>query len=144
VRPASSAVPPPTSPVPSLQKTIGGISFQLMGCKAAGDGVSCDFVLTNVGQEDRSFALHLSNGDSSSVLIDDQSNEYRSGGGSLGLLSTEGGWGLTNTLVPGIPLKASVRFGGIPDTVSGIRLLRVVADSGGWLKADFRDLPLTR
>ena len=142
-RTASSPAPAPSTSSPSLTKTVDGVSFQLLGCRAAGDGVSCDLVLTNVGQEDRSFTLFLKNGDRSSVLIDDQSNEYRSKGGSLGILSTDD-WGLQNTLVPGIPLKASVKFGGVPDTVSGIRLLRVVASSGDWLKADFRDLPLTR
>ena len=144
VRTTSSPVPATPSQPQSLQKTVNGISFQLLGCKAAGDGVSCDFFLTNIGQEDRDFWLHLRDGDSSSVLIDDQSDEYRSTGGSLGLLSSDGGYYLENTLVPGIPLKASVKFSGIPETVSGIRLLRVVANAGGWMKADFRDLPLTR
>jgi TolB-like protein len=139
--PARSAPPAPTAAA-SLQKTVAGISFQLLGCKAADGGVSCDLILTNVGQEDIRFFLNLRNGDSSSVLIDDQSNEYRSSGGSLGLLSTDDRWALENTLVPGISLKASVRFAGIPDTVSGIRLLRISAANG--VKADFRDLPLTR
>lgn len=140
--PASRSTPAPPSAAPSMQKTVASILFQLVGCKAAGDGVSCDLILTNVGQEDIHCYLNLRNGDRSSVLIDDQSNEYRSSGGSLGLLSSDNDAYLENTLVPGIPLKASVRFAGIPETVSGIRLLRISA--GGGVKADFRDLPLTR
>ena len=107
--------------------------------------MTCNLLLTNVSQEDRRFYLQLNNGTSVSVLIDDQSDEYRSSGGSFGLLSTENGGFLVNTLVPGIPLKASVKFGSIPDTVSGIRLLRIDAYSGqSDIKVDFRDLPLTR
>lgn len=139
----SRPAPAPSGQTPTLQKTVAGISFQLLTCKAAGDSVSCNFILTNVGQEDRGFSLYLRNGDGSSVLIDDQSNEYRSTGGSLGLASSDD-WRVDNTLVPGIPLKASVKFSGIPDTVSGIRLLRVRASAGAYFTADFRDLPLTR
>lgn len=143
--PPNPSRPTPVPPaVPStLQKTVAGISFQLLGCKAAGGGVSCDLILTNVGQEDHRLYLNLKSGDQSSVMVDDQSNEYRSSGGSLGLLSADNESWLANTLVPGIPLKASVRFAGVPDTVSGLHLLRISCDGGG-LKADFRDLPLTR
>lgn len=142
---ASSPAPRPSSQPPqSLQKTVGGISFELLDCKATGGGVICNLILTNESQGDRSLELYLRNGDYSSVLIDDQSDEYRSTGGSFGLLSGDDHSYITNTLVPGIPLKASVRFSSIPDTVSGIRLLRISAYSGGAIKADFRDLPLTR
>jgi TolB-like protein len=141
--PARLTPAPPSAPA-ALQKTVAGISFQLLGCKAAGGGVSCDFILTNVGQEDRSFLLQMNHGDESSVLIDDQSDEYRARGGSLGLLSSDDTWYLRNVLVPGIPLKASVKFATVPETVSGIRLLRVRAYAEGTFVADFRDLPLTR
>jgi len=142
----SSPAPRPSSQPPqSLQKTVDGISFQLLDCKATSGGVTCNLILTNESQEDRRFELYLKNGSYSSVLIDDQSDEYRSTGGSLGLLSGEDHSSIENTLVPGIPLKASVRFSSIPDTVSGIRLLRISAYSGrNGIKADFRDLPLTR
>lgn len=139
----STVQPAPGQPQP-LQKTVGGISFQLRECKAASGAVTCYLMLTNVSQEDRSFDLHLKNGDQSSVLIDDQSNEYLASGGSLGQYSTDDAWRIGNTLVPGISLRASVKFGNIPETVTGIRLLRINAYSGGSFNADFRDLPLTR
>ena len=144
VRKVSNPAPAPNAP-PSLQKTVDGIVFQLLDCRATGDDVTCRLMLTNLSQEDRHSYLHLKHGDSSSVLIDDQSNEYRSSGGTLGLLGSEDAWQLDNTLVPGIPLKASVKFNSVPDSVAGIRLLRINAYSGlNSINADFRDLPLTR
>lgn len=99
-RTVSAPAPPRSRAQQSLQKTVNGISFQLLECKATGSGVTCNFILTSVGQEDRLFELNLSGENGSAVLIDDQSNEYRSSGGSFGLLSGDNYYSLTNTLVP--------------------------------------------
>jgi TolB-like protein len=148
--PDAAAAAPTPAPAPKHdaqlppQKNINGIGVQLLGCRAAGGNVSCNLMLTNETQEDRQFRLMLKFYEFSATLIDDQSNEYRSTGGSLGRLSSDNDGYLETTLVPGIPLKAAVRFRDVPDTVSGIRLLRVKFYANENLNADFRDLPLTR
>ena len=79
------------------------------------------------------------------MIIDDQSNEHRARGGSLGIKNAEETYYMDTTLVPGIPLRAAIRFTGVPDSISGFRLLRIRINTNYQnASADFRDVPLTR
>lgn len=144
---SSSPVPAPQPTMPAAkppQKTVDGIGVELRGCKVTGGNLSCGVVVTNQSEEDRHVYLSI-RGDHAAVLIDDQSTEYRSFGGSLGLESSESAYDLQNTLVPGIPLKASVRFANVPASVTGIRLLRLQMYSGrNNINVDFRDVAVQR
>jgi TolB-like protein len=146
---AAPAPPPAAAPAkktePLQQRTVDGIQFEVVGCRDKAGNVTCNLMLTNQSQEDKHITVSLSNGDNSSILIDDQSSEYRATGGSLGIKNAENQWGLDTTLVAEVPLKASVRFSGVPESVSGIRLLRVRCDIGyNTRMIDFKDIPLTR
>lgn len=138
------AAPPKPKPAASMKTSVAGIQFELLGCRSKSGNVTCDLMLTNDTSEDKSVSMYFNYGDYSTLIIDDQSNEHRARGGNLGIKNAEDASYLDTTLVSGIPLRATVRFNAVPDTVSGFRLLRIRFDSRGNGNADFRDVPLTR
>jgi Uncharacterized protein involved in formation of curli polymers len=145
--PTAPAAPAPTPKATkaTVKTTFSGIEFELVGCLSRGGNVVCNLMLTNETSDDKRFQLNITGGDQATLLIDDQSNENRGRAGALGIEHSDYPAWLSTTLVPGIPLKAQARFGGIPDSVSGIRLLRIQCTvAGNYGVADFRNVPLTK
>ena len=108
-----------------------GLKWELLNCSRAGQKVICNFLVTNVGQEDRSVRLESG---SSSRIFDLSGNEYPAKGSQIGKDQSSGD--SATTLIRGIPTKASVSFE-LPQEITSFAVLEVFYHEG---KIQFRDI----
>ena len=98
-----------------------GLKWELLNCSRAGQKVICNFLVTNVGQQDRDV---LVDGGSHSRIFDLSGNEYRAKGSQIGSSQSSSGDAST-TVIRGIPTKASVSFE-LPQEITKFAALEVV------------------
>lgn len=122
---------------PALMKIEDhSIVFNLQQCRKSGTAITCEFSLTNTGQ-DRRFKLVASR----SNLYDELGNGYD---GRSGQLANENGGEPRITFIAGVTTKARVTFEGIDPNATKITLLRIQYDVGDdyGLEVKFRSVPL--
>ena len=111
-----------------------GLKWELLNCSRAGQKVICNFMVTNIGQEDRGVQLY---GSSYSRIFDLSGNEYPAKGSQIG--KDQGSNDSATTLIRGIPTKASVSFE-LPQEITSLAVLEVSYNRGGIGKFQFRDV----
>ena len=112
--PSSSA--PRTSG--SVQQTLdlGGVRFELLGCKRSAQQVKCEFMITMLERDD---TLVMSAGTCSnprSRAFDSSGNEFAATAAHLGTERTS--CALTHQMLLGVPLRAAWVIDGVPSEVS--------------------------
>ncbi|GAK55591.1 hypothetical protein U27_02425 [Candidatus Vecturithrix granuli] len=95
-----------------------GFKFDLQECKRSGSSVICYFLITS---KDQDKTLYVSGPNYNTRIFDDIGNEYRAIEAQLG--NNIDPYNAYNSLVAGIPTKASVKFEGISPQASFIALL---------------------
>lgn len=158
---AEAAAPeskPIDDPVPEVvqqntnRQIVKEMLFELAGCEADGTTVWCQFTLENHAPADRQVQLEVMELSSArsrdSRVFDSAGNEYHGTGGSLAgktVLDWEGYSYIRTTAPPQVPLKASIRFEGVPEG-SELRLLRIIWGDRNYdrFPVDFRDPRVTK
>lgn len=112
----------------------GGFIFQLMGWKLSNGIATFSFLITSL-EKDKELGMH-----NESKLIDYEGNEYE---GSYVRIGSSGHYSyVTNTLIAGIPVKASLTYKGVSKNIKGVALLEI--NCGGSFKVQFRNVPLSK
>jgi TolB-like protein len=110
----------------NLKITSDDFTFELSGCRRAGQRITCEFSVTNNAAKDRVFILYGSdNNDKYSRLIDSDGNEAYSSASQLGSARTERRRALSLPLMPQVPVNASLTFVDSSSSINSIRLLRI-------------------
>jgi hypothetical protein len=128
----------PQMPKPIMRVDANNFTFQLQQVKLSGTSLTFYFIVTN-NDPDRFFSFH------DSRIIDGSGVEYKANRYQLGNYSRD--YGAENTLVSGVPMKASVSFDGISPDVNFIALFEFVCYEGGQgrdFKVQFRNIPITK
>lgn len=111
-----------------------GLKWELLNCSRAGQKVNCNFLVTNVGQEDNNVDLES---DSDSRIFDLSGNEYPAKGSQIGKSQSFESFASSTTLIRGIPTKASVSFE-LPQEITKLAVLEVATYFDG--KIQFRNV----
>jgi hypothetical protein len=106
-----------------------GLKWELQNCQRGGQRVICNFLITNIGQEDNN--VHLS---TSSRIFDLSGNEYSAKETQVGKNN------YSTTLIRGIPTKASISFE-LPREITKFAVLEVNTLNDGTIK--FRDVNIS-
>ena len=158
----SESVPEKVSNPPAKagqRKEVDGFVFELKACRAAGDSIQCDFLITNNGS-DRQLSINVWE---ASRLIDDAGNEHpsRKDGSFLGSDQGSRSSDVSADLISGVPVRARVSFQGGAEGVlsasvvelsatssarSGVRVDRgdFSGSSRSAFRVQFRNVALTR
>jgi curli biogenesis system outer membrane secretion channel CsgG len=127
--------------VSQVRAQTQGFSFETKGCRVHGSEISCEILITNARDENRSLTISRYYRRYSRI-IDDTGREYIVDEISLG--SSTGSSPKSN-LVYGVPIRSRVSFEGIPPDMRAIRLLEFTCQTG---RNDFlvqlRNVPLLR
>ena len=119
-----------------------GFRFDLRACRRSVSEITCDFLITN-NWDDRYITLCARCFANVSRLVDTDGNEYHGEMATLGAGRSEQPQA---ALTSGVPLKASITFGGARNA-SGVKLLevgiRVRGRNGGHFAVRFHDVPLS-
>ena len=89
-----------------------GFTFELQGCRRSGDDVSCNILITNVGDSDTICSLN-----NSSRIISTSGEEFAATKVQVGQGSSR--------LIRGVPVKAVLSFRNTPSRVSNLAVLEV-------------------
>ena len=128
----------PQMPKPIMRVDANNFTFQLQQVKLSGTSLTFYFIVTN-NDPDRSLSFGRSR------IIDGSGTEYKANRYQLGNYSTS--YEADNTLVSGIPMKASVSFDGISPDVNFIALFEFDCSESGQgkqFKVQFRNIPITK
>jgi TolB-like protein len=130
------------------EATEGDITVAVPSCQMRGTTVTCALVITNNGQ-DVDFKLYNEHWSPSSRFFDQSGNEYRATLVRLGNQESRRGggeWGVSNTLVKGVPTSAALVFEKVSPDVTSITALIVGFNEprGGSRTATLRNLALTK
>lgn len=128
--------PPPQQTLAAQEEA--GIRFELQGCRLSGSEITCNFLVTNSG-DDRNVTLCSPCWANRSRAVDMNGNEYL---GQAATLGQDRGPEPRATLASGIPLRASITFGRVKPT-SGLKLLEVSFRARGDYQVKFHDIPLS-
>jgi len=110
----------------NLKITSDDFTFELSGCRRAGQRITCEFSITNTASEDRVFILYgNANHAKYSRLIDSSGNEVYSSAFQLGSARTDRRQYLSVPLMPQVPINASLTFIDSSASINSIRLLRI-------------------
>jgi hypothetical protein len=125
------------STTPALKIEDHSVVFDLRQCRKSGTSITCDFSLTNKGQ-DRRFGWIAGR----SNLYDELGNGYN---GRTGQLAKENGYEPRINFISGVTTKAQVTFEKIEPSAAKITLLRIQFDVGDdyGLEVKFRNVPLS-
>lgn len=105
---------PPGSPQQTV--TIGGIKFDLLGCRRSGQRVRCEFLVTALEADD-SLRLYAGRcGSPTSRVFDSSGNEFTAAAAYIGAQSNY--CNMEHQLVAKVPLKAGWTIEGVPLQVS--------------------------
>lgn len=130
------AVQPPSRPAPPAIVVAQEIRFELKTCETTGTSVTCELTVKNQGADQRLICW-----DSQSRLIDTAGNEVSA---KEVVLGRNGGGVAETQLVSGVPIRARVRFDGVPSEADVASLVELGCYADSQLKVQFRDVPLTR
>jgi hypothetical protein len=110
-----------------------GFKWELQNCRRTGQKVTCNFLVTNVGQEDRS--VHIDTYESR--MFDLSGNKYSAKGSQVGNSQLI-------TLIKGIPTKGSIIFE-LPQEITKVAILEMVLYriTPGSTKLQFRDVNIS-
>jgi TolB-like protein len=138
--PGGDGVQPPVQrpqtpqPKPGVQQErAGNLLIELKGCVLSGKIVTCDFLITNNG-EDVNETIYAG----SSRLFDGEGNEYH---GQHVIFGTDSGGSAGTRLASGIPVRGRITFDGIPPESQRATLLELLTDR---YRIQFRNVPLVR
>lgn len=115
----------------------GGVTYSLHGCAKTGGSVTCSFLL--ISEKDTGAYISTSSGYSSTKFIDFEGNEYSVNDARIGSKTVHGS-SVKNNLLKGIPLKASVSFNNVPDSINKMAILYIELGSGS---IRFDNVPLS-
>lgn len=134
-----AVVTAPSSAKAQQRVEVKDFLFELQGCKASGQTVSCSLLITNKGK-DRDIWITVGRNNMSRI-VDDSGNEYRSNKLQIGT-EERSDWMVQNLLVSGIPTKATISFDNVSPQAKMIRLLELDcgAADGGRFKAQLRNI----
>lgn len=111
-----------------------GFTFQLEESRFSNGNIVFSLLITSIDQ-DRKLGMY---GDERSRFFDYNGNEY---GGSGVKLGNSSHWGhVTNTLIAGIPVKASLTFKGVSEKIKSVALL----DVNCGFHVQFRDILVSK
>ena len=97
--------------------------FELQRCQRGGQGVTCQFLIANIGDADRKLELMGdSNAGNKSRIFDFSGNEYGAKSSQLGESANKIAAG--TTLIRGIPVKGSIQFE-LPQQITRLAVLEV-------------------
>jgi len=128
----------PQMPKPIMRVDTNNFTFQLQQVKLSGTSLTFYFIVTN-NDPDRFFRIY------GSRIIDGSGAEYKANRYQLGNYWTT--YVTENTLVSGVPMKASISFDGIAPDATLIALFELECFEDGQrknFKVQFRNIPLTR
>jgi hypothetical protein len=125
-------------------------TFDLEGCKASGDTIACEYMVTNNSELEKKIGASRN---SPSTIIDERGNQYKSSGNQIG--------GVQDSMQPlasDIPMRGKVIFQNIEKQPTVIKLLslsvavleikdgpvRVYVPTWNYFKVEFRDVPITQ
>jgi TolB-like protein len=141
---ASSSNTPPRRPLKVVE--ADGFSFSLMSCKRSGDGLFCNFQITN-RRNDRRFVINANYAGNRSRIIDGSGREFLAGEVHIGANSF-GGHADTR-LAAGVPVASTIAFSRVPPDLSSIALLEVncyaegIAEANGYFRVQLRNISVT-
>lgn len=115
----------------------GGVTYSLHGCAKTGGSITCSFLL--ISEKDTGAFISTYSGHSSTKFIDFEGNEYSVNDAQIGSKTIHGS-SVKNNLLSGIPLKASISFNNVPDSVNKMAMLYVKLGSGS---IRFNNVPLS-
>ncbi len=110
-----------------------GLKWELLNCSRVSQKIICNFMVTNIGQEDNRVTLE---GGSYSRIFDLSGNEYPAKGSQIGKDQSSTSNSST-ILIKGIPTKASVSFE-LPQEITKLAVLEVATSLDG--KIQLRDV----
>lgn len=126
-------------PESTQTSAIDGFLFKLDRCLGGTTSVECFLTITNQKPDDRGLSMTWQ----SSSIIDSagiaQGPRYL----QIGSSRTTGCCFVRTELLNGIPVKASIGFGGVASNVTSIGRLRLAMDGQGGFTVDFRNVPLS-
>jgi hypothetical protein len=128
----------PQMPKPIMRVDSNNFTFQLQQVKLSGTSLTFYFIVTN-NDQDRHFSF------TDPRIIDSSGVEYKANRCQLGNDSSS--YWAQNTLVSGVPMKASVSFDGISPDVNFIALFEFDCSESGQgkqFKVQFRNIPITK
>lgn len=132
----SAKTPQLTQQAPIMKAEDHQIAFALQQCRKSGTSITCDFLLTNKGQ-DRWFKLVAFR----SHLFDELGNGYE---GKNAQLANQQGSEPRIAFIAGVTTRAQITFEEIDPNASKITLLQIQYDAGDdyALQMKFRNVPL--
>jgi hypothetical protein len=98
-----------------------GIIYKMYGCTKQSNTVNCSFLLTS--DKDKIGVIGV--GSRGTRFIDFNGNEYYSSYARIGNESSGGNGSVSNELIRGIPIKASISFDNIPENVNQFATLEL-------------------
>lgn len=133
------------------RKEAKQFAFELKSCKASGETVVCEFLVTNMDQDRGLYLRTVSPFSAPSRFFDSDGNVYQADSVRAGnqVNSQE----VHISLVSGVPALGSLRFPKVPSGISRITLLEIAAFQNervrdeyqyGGFTVQFRDVPITR
>lgn len=145
--PAPTAPATPTAPKPSMRSThiaqVGGLVFEVPGCKLTGDVVQCIFFVISK-EKDREVYIY---GTYSlpSRMFDNFGNVYIAN--KIRVANVEGSGNVWITLISEVPTKGILTFSGVSPEATSISALEISGydgSEGKRFKAQLRNIPLSR
>jgi hypothetical protein len=133
-----------------MKVEVRAFTIELDSCKISGGDVICNFSVRNETNEDKKFRLiHSVGGLRGEVMraIDTSGNEYMIAESILGTNRHRGGGQNEAVLVPGIPLKVTLKFENLPSEINSFTLLRILVEEVAPVRlfhADFKSVPIER
>jgi hypothetical protein len=123
------------------QQTVenNGFKFNLQNCLRSGKAVTCNLLVTNTSDKDRSFIL----AEYACRVFDFSGNEYLSTGTKAGRSQGTYHHPSNVVLLRDVPTKANIKFE-LPTEVSDLKILSIVGYEGYQAgKVEFRDIAIT-
>jgi len=145
--PAPTAPATPTTPKPSMTSThiaqVGGLVFEVKGCKLSGDEVQCIFFVTSK-EKDRLVEIkgYYS---PPSRMFDNFGNGYVANKIRVANVEREGY--VEITLISEVPTKGILTFSGVSPEATSISALEISGynpSEDKYFKAQLRNIPLSR
>jgi hypothetical protein len=134
-KPADKPEPKPETEQVVLGDSVvrdSGILYELTSCKRETDTLVCRLLLINKKKEDLTISFKIAN----TRFIDKAGDEYKATKVKIGSVD---GDDAENSLIPGVPLKASVTFAAPPTNVRTMVVL-AISHSPGSSSMKFRNI----
>ncbi len=141
--PVAVLTPPPN--VSSIQSSSQSFDLEsgtlsLVGCQKSGRFVKCTFNLAD--KSDQNITIGYCGSDSRTRIIF-EGKQYLATSINFGGKLSNGGCGVTNTIIQGVPLEAELLFDGLPSTANRLSALEISIQSrNGWEVAQYKEVSI--